>query len=264
MVNSAPRMMCVATKSSKGFTLIELLTIVAIIAIMVTVAVVGVNAGQQAARLRGATRDVFATIRQARSIALVTQQSTVITYSTEREEDEVVSRVVLDSVRLMSETAQTTAQTLSGETVRLDAASGEEAPEEESTLADGAGESVEDILFAPIDEDLLRGIAIDVVMGEELETSAELRQLSSSAFSNADVILGRYTKPATNTVDSASSPNNSLSSDLQAPVSIAWEPNGRCEPHEMWIYPAGADREKGLCIKVDRFGAAKVVSEEDD
>ncbi len=260
----ALRTMCVATKSSKGFTLIELLTIVAIIAIMVTVAVVGVNSGQQAARLRGATRDVFATIRQARSIALVTQQSTVITYSTAIEDEETVSRVVLDSVRLMAETSATTAQTLAGETVRLDGSTEAESPEEESALADGAGESVEDILFAPIDEDLLRGIVIEVVKGDELETSAELRQISSSAFSNADFVLGRYAKPATNTVETTESATKVKAFETQAPVSIAWEPNGRCEPHEVWIYPAGSDREKGLCIKVDRFGAAKVVSEEED
>jgi len=32
------------------------------------------------------------------------------------------------------------------------------------------------------------------------------------------------------------------------------------EPHKVWIYADGKKPESGLCIKVDSFGAAKVVS----
>ncbi len=247
----------------RGFTLIEILTIVAIIAIMVTVAVMGVGTGERAARIRGATRDIFATIRQARSIALVTQQSTVLTYSTVTVDDEVCARVTLDSVKLMSSQTGLTAQTLSGEVVRLDGLTEDPLPETEDTEASDTtgGETLEEILFAPIEEDVLRGIAIKVIKGEELAASEELKHVSSSAFSNADVLLGRYSKPSTNQVDSvdqAVTPSNE-----QEPVSIAWEPNGRCEAHEVWVYPAGADYEQGLCIKIDRFGAAKVLSGDD-
>ena len=49
-------------------------------------------------------------------------------------------------------------------------------------------------------------------------------------------------------------------------VSVVWEVNGRCEPHRVYVYPAGKSPESGLCIKIDRFGAAKVLSfgEEDE
>ena len=50
------------------------------------------------------------------------------------------------------------------------------------------------------------------------------------------------------------------SEDVGEPVSIVWETNGRVEPHRVWIYPDGARPEDGLSIKVDAFGAAKVVS----
>ena len=101
----------------RAFTLIELLTIVAIISVMVTVAVVGVSSGQGASRLRGATRDVFAAIRQARSVALVTQQPAVITYSAKIVDGELCARVEIDSAKLISSSASTKVQTLSGATL---------------------------------------------------------------------------------------------------------------------------------------------------
>jgi hypothetical protein len=39
-----------------------------------------------------------------------------------------------------------------------------------------------------------------------------------------------------------------------------WETNGRTDPHQVWIYPDGSAPENGLLIRVDRFGAVKVVS----
>ena len=52
----------------------------------------------------------------------------------------------------------------------------------------------------------------------------------------------------------------------QEPVSVVWEVNGRTEPHKVWIFPDGSSPENGLCISIDRFGAAKVLGgdEEDD
>ena len=87
----------------RAFTLIELLVIIAIIGIMVTVSVLSIRAGQAAARMRGATRAVFCTIRQARSIALVTKQSSIITFSTKKIEGEVVSKAEITSARLMAD-----------------------------------------------------------------------------------------------------------------------------------------------------------------
>ena len=47
---------------------------------------------------------------------------------------------------------------------------------------------------------------------------------------------------------------------MQETRSVVWEVNGRCTPHKVWIYPEGAQPQNGLCISVDRFGAAKVTS----
>jgi len=266
----------------RAFTLIELLTIVAIISVMVTVAVMGVGSGQGASRLRGATRDVFASIRQARSIALVTQQPAVITYSSKNVDGELCARVEIDSAKLISTPSSTVVQTLSGETVdladptgaaeraRRRGGPGDDEPDE----VQPGGETAEEILFAPIDENVLRGVAIKVVVGEEAlsELEQSVRASANSAFSNVDYLRGRYqdakrkaSASEEQQQEEGSAPGASASSEqAQEPVSITWEPNGRCEPHQVWVYLAGKDPESGLSIKVDRFGAAKVVSKEDE
>ncbi len=260
----------------RAFTLIELLTIVAIIAIMVTVAVASVGSGQRVARIRGATRDVFATIRQARSVALVTQQASVVTYSTVTVDDETCARVVLDSVKLMSTKSSSVVQTLRGDTVDLADPNGEAAKKASSeaetapSAESGGGETVEEILFAPIDEDVLRGIAIKVVVGDDAldERDEEVRKSTASAFSNAESLVGKYAEAKRRADEKAEKDGADESEpardETQEPVRIAWEPNGRCEPHQVWIYPSGSDPESGLSIKVDRFGAAKVISPWED
>ena len=59
------------------------------------------------------------------------------------------------------------------------------------------------------------------------------------------------------------SPANGSGED-QEPVSLVWEANGRCDPHRVLVYLDGKNPESGLCINIDRFGAAKVVSDERD
>ena len=267
----------------RAFTLIELLTIVAIISVMVTVAVVGVSSGQGASRLRGATRDVFAAIRQARSVALVTQQPAVITYSAKIVDGELCARVEIDSAKLISAPSSTIVQTLSGETVDLADPTGAAAEasqrggtaDAEADEAPRGGESVEDILFAPVDESVMKGVAIKVVVGEEAlsEQEQSVRASANSAFSNVDYLRGRYqdakkkataAAEAVATEEEAATGATAASEQVQEPVSVTWEPNGRCEPHQVWVYLAGKDPESGLSIKVDRFGAAKVVSKEDE
>ena len=80
----------------RAFTLIELLVIVAIMATMVSVSVVSIRAGQSSARIKGATRNVMAAIRHARSMALVMMQPAIVTYSTTTVDDEVCAQVKVD------------------------------------------------------------------------------------------------------------------------------------------------------------------------
>lgn len=267
----------------RAFTLIEIIVVVAILAIMATAAVVGVRSGQDAARVKGATRDIMAAIRHARSMALVMMQPAIITYSTERDGDEVCAKITVDGAKLMSSGSSDTVQTLSGEIVRRDGskvddakktAVGEDEPKE--LLGDSGGDSVEDVLFAPISSEVVRGVRIKVLTGDELAetTQTETEQKSAnriSVFSNVDYLLGKYKEKKTEEAKAASeqpadqqaSPANGSGED-QEPVSLVWEANGRCDPHRVLVYLDGKNPESGLCINIDRFGAAKVVSDERD
>ena len=274
----------------RAFTLIELLVIVAIMGTMVAVATISVRSGQDAARVKGATRDMMAAIRHARSMALVMMQPTVITYSTTRVDDEVCANVEVEGVKLLSSNSSETVETLSGEVVMRDGSSVEEheaavkaaAREAEKAKAAGAegavadesaGETMEEILFAPIANEVVRGVRVKVTMGDELIRTEESEKKSAnkiSVFSNVDYLLGKYRekkseeKAAAETLAESSDAAPSSPDEDQEPVSLVWEANGRCDPHRVWIYLDGKKPESGLCIKVDRFGAAKVLSGEED
>jgi prepilin-type N-terminal cleavage/methylation domain-containing protein len=245
-----------------GFTLVELLVVIAVMATMVSVCVVSVRAGQDAARVRGAARNVFAAVRQTRSIALVTQQPAVITLSTDVRDGAPCAKIEIHFVRLVGGAGPATAETLSGRTVRL------------SEEGDAGGESVEDVLFAPLREEVAAGIRLKVLVGDEaLDASSEdVRERSKiSVFSTSDYILGRFRDARERRTESAEEEEAAPSAtaapsaggDDDAPRSLVWEVNGRCEPHRIWVYADGSRPEDGYCIAVDRFGAAKVLEEDE-
>ena len=286
----------------RAFTLIELLVILAIIAVMISVGVVSITAGKGAARVKGATRDVFAAIRCARSTALVTMKPVIITYSTVEADGEVMAKIEITSAKIMdTSTDRSQVQTLTGEPLQGDgyelvhiekadeskgaakvgsksaskanskvgaskttskAADGEPAVESESE-----GESVEEILFAPVNEDIVKGMRLKVVLGDEaLAAETTARPSKISVFSNVDFLIGRFKdakaaakkkedEAAGKTDDKSAAPKD----ELQEPVSVVWETNGRVDPHQVWVYADGQKPEDGLLIKVDRFGAAKVL-----
>ena len=238
--------------------------IIVIVATMVTVSVLSVRSGQLAARTKGAARDIFAAIRHARSTALLTQQPAIITYATERVDDEVCAKITVTGAKLMREGGAQQATTLGGKTVTI---GGEAQPGEGD---EGAMTSVGDILFSPISEDVVKGMRIKVLKdGEELEESAgEGAKNKISVFSNVDYLLGRYAekRQADEAEKPETSPDEQAGTDdeAQAPTSIVWEVNGRTEPHRVYVYQDGSKPEKGLCIKIDRFGGAKVTSGSED
>jgi len=288
----------------RGFTLIELLVIIGIMGLMVTVGLVSVRSGQGAARVKGATRDVFAAIRHARSTALVTGQPAIVTYSTEEVDGEVMAKIEVTSAKLFdSSFDRSKAQTLTGgpledrkrELVHIEPEGGDAIKSTSANTAKGAktsngvdaqpvpeetagGQTVEEILFAPVDSSIVKGIRIKAVMADEVETQQQPRRANKiSVFSNVDYLLGRYKdakaeakKSETEAGKDASSANGNsaaAASENQEPLSVVWETNGRVEAHQVWVYPDGKKPEDGLSIKIDRFGAEKVVpgdGKEDD
>ena len=86
----------------RAFTLIELLVICAILATMVSIGVGSILSGQGTARVKGATRDVYAAIRHARSVALVTGQRVLVNYSNEKVDDETCVKIEVVAAKIMN------------------------------------------------------------------------------------------------------------------------------------------------------------------
>ena len=263
----------------RAFTLIELLVIIAIMGLMVTVGIVSVRSGQGAARVKGATRDIFAAIRHARSTALVTQQPAVVRYATEEVDGEVVAKVEITSAKLMSEGVdRSKIRTVTGAPLK---SAEEDVPPEaspgkgiEGSGAEGEkkGETLEDVLFAPIDLSIVKGMRIKVIVGDgELEAVAdEVQKSKISVFSNVDYLLGRF-KESKKTAESEKKVTNTHTPQAVEPEMIqiagtkTWNDGNdadgtRPERVTINLYADGKRPEDGLCIKIDRFGAAKVIS----
>ena len=260
----------------RAFTLIELLVICAILATMVTIGVGSIASGKGAARVKGATRDIFGAIRHARSTALVTGQPAIVTYSTETVDGEVMAKVEIVSAKLMdSSVDRSKVETLSGEPLRREKegpAPAETAKEGEPTEgADTDGETIEEILFAPMNAEVVKGVRLKVVKGEDFEEEVTGRKMKISMFSTTDYLISRYkdAKAEAKKEDAAAnagSPQNEGAREAaapaesdQSPVSVVWEVNGRVDPHQVWVYMDGQKPEDGLMIRIDRFGAAKVL-----
>ena len=281
----------------RAFTLIELLVICAILATMVAIGVGSIRAGQGSARVKGATRDIYAAIRHARSVALVTGQRVLVTYSNETDDDEPVAKVEVVSAKIMNTVENDTvvqpyyvmdykdlpqkkeAQPEKRELVHIREAEAKgfasDAKADGSSAPDGSsGETLEEVLFAPMDTSVVKGMRLKAVKGEEAladETDVQ-RSHRISMSSNVDWLLKLYKgakseSEASKSGEAASAPTSgkdgkdasSAADDMQEPVSVVWETNGAVEPHKVWIYADGKKPEDGLLLDIDRFGAVKVL-----
>lgn len=261
----------------RGFTLIELLVVIGILAAMMGVAVVSFSAGRGAFGLKAAARDVFAAIRQARSIALVTQKPCVITYAVDEVQGELCGRIEIAGAELMKDSGGKVAYTLAGESLVI---GGDESAADAPEGGAAGGHSAAEVLFPKISEEVMQGVCLKVVSGEEAlaesEGQEEMRKARVSIFSNVDYLLGKYKEAraaeketeieAESETAAESTTAKTAAEEKQEPVSFVWQVNGRCEPHRIYVYSAGSNPQDGLLITVDRFGAVKILSpgEEED
>lgn len=257
----------------RAFTLIELLVIIGILAAVTGMAAISIRRNQDAVRLRAASRAAFASVRLARSTALVTQQPSVLTFSTvcQGEDGAMQSKIAIDSASLVDSGAPTRGRTLDGDWIDFGGAA-EAAEGGEDGAGMSGGESIEDVLFAPVSEETLRDVCIKVVMDSDEDGLAQPNEVDEarisrvSVFSNVDYLLGRYQRKrdADRAAAAAEAEKDDAETDVPAVLdqpeerSIAWQVNGRCEPHRIYVYEAGSKPEDGWHIRVDRFGAAKV------
>lgn len=264
----------------RAFTLIELLVICAILATMVSIGVGSIMSGQGAARVKGATRDVYAAIRHARSVALVTGQRVLVNYSNETVDDEVCVKIEVVAAKIMSADGDRPAptpywvedykdlpqkaKTQGGEKHELvhirKPGEGDSANPDSS----GGGETLEEILFSPMDASVIKGMRILVKKGDEALTDETDVQARSriSVFSNVDYLQNRYKEAKAESkskVEGEEGVGSGSVNDMDETVSVVWETNGAVEPHRIWIYPDGKKPEDGLQLNIDSFGGVKVL-----
>ena len=250
----------------RAFTLIELLVICAILATMVSIGVGSILSGQGTARVKGATRDVYAAIRHARSVALVTGQRVLVNYSNEKVDEETCVKVEVVAAKIMSaESGGVKPQPYWIEDYK-------DVPRALQTGGEtgegGAGETLEEILFSPMDASIVKGMRVLVKKDDEAlkDETTEQKRSRISMFSNVDYLQSRYkeakaeSKAKSEAEEGVGSAAESGSvNDMDGPWSVVWETNGAVEPHRIWIYPDGKKPEDGLMLNVDQFGGIEVV-----
>lgn len=267
----------------RAFTLIELLVICAILATMVSIGVGSILSGQGTARVKGATRDVYAAIRHARSVALVTGQQVVVNYSEEKVDEETCVKVEVVAAKIMNADAdrpepqpyyvmdykELAPKAQKGQ--KLVNIRGSKAKtfnsEGESSGSSGGGETIEEILFSPMDSSVIKGMRIRVKKGDEALTDETDVQTRSriSVFSNVDYLQSRYKEAKAEAAKEKGEGEGEEKiasgsvNDMNKPESVVWETNGAVEPHKIWIYPDGKKPEDGLMLNIDQFGGIKVV-----
>ena len=277
----------------RAFTLIEMMVVIAIIGIVSGLGVLSITSGKGAARVKGATRDVYAAIRHARSIALVTGQRVLVNYSNETVDDEIAAKVDVVAAKIMDtgdgspdampyyvmdykDLPQSAPRKAGQKLVNIRDSKAKSFVSDGETAAESGsdeGETVEEILFSPMGENIVRGMRILVKKGDEAladETDVQMKS-RISVFSNVDYLQGRYreAKAAEEAKEEskgltsgggAASPLGGSANDMEGTVSVVWETNGAVEPHKIWIYQDGEKPENGLMLNVDRFGAIKVLN----
>ena len=267
----------------RAFTLIELLVICAILATMVSIGVGSILAGQGTARVKGATRDVYAAIRHARSVALVTGQRVLVNYSNEKVDEETCVKVEVVAAKIMNADAdrpepqpyyvmdykELAPKAQKGQ--KLVNIRGSKAKafnsEGESDGSTGGGETIEEILFSPMDSSVIKGMRILVKKGDEALTDETDVQTRSriSVFSNVDYLQNRYKEAKAEAAKEKGEGEGEEKiasgsvNDMNKPESVVWETNGAVEPHKIWIYLDGKKPEDGLMLNIDQFGGIEVV-----
>ena len=252
---------------------------------MVSIGVGSILSGQGTARVKGATRDVYAAIRHARSVALVTGQRVLVNYSNERIDDETCVKIEVVAAKIMNADAnrpqptpywvedykdlpqKTTAQTGGKLELVHIRKPGEGATEKDESSV--GGETLEEILFSPMDASVIKGMRILVKKGDEALTDETDVQARSriSVFSNVDYLQNRYKEAKAEAAkekgegvgEGEEKTVSGSVNDMDEEVSVVWETNGAVEPHRIWIYPDGKKPEDGLQLNVDSFGAVKVL-----
>ena len=260
----------------RAFTLIELLAIVAIIGLMTTVGMVSLIGGRQASQIKAAARDVYAAIKNARSRAIITGNRVIVRFYNEKDGEENVLKVDVDSALVMNTSMDYSKVQDYYVTDYKNLVKAEETTGKTDEVGEG-GETIEEILFAPMGQSVVKGMCIRFQQGEDEDYGyTEVQKASGiSIYSTADYWIQKYSaakNSSSNQTETASaatpaSSETKTTTDLSGTEesgTVVWETNGSVEPHKIWIYPEGLDPSVGMVISVDRFGGIKIVKDGED
>ncbi|MBO7167101.1 MAG: hypothetical protein J6V88_06210, partial [Kiritimatiellae bacterium] len=228
-----------------------------VIGVLAGLAGISITAGVKAAKLQTATRGVLQYVRQARAIALLKGRPVVVHFE-EMNKDGAFSFTRMSLEFTADSTYSSSgnnvvkygsAETLTGEVVTLEMNNLDENDQSSS------------FLLEPQD---FEGIHVRVGVNEEIEVKSRI-----SVFSNVDFLLKQAAR--TKKTDDKSEKKEQEDFDEsdfekagEESGSIVYETNGRCDPYIITIWEDGTDPEKGLKIKVDKFGKMKEESREED
>lgn len=272
-------------KMRRGFTLIEVLVVVAVVAIMLGGAVIGVVANMNSANTAVGVRRAFQLAKQARKMALLKQKSSMIHIEEVYDGQEFIGmRFEVSSPNDQKDDTPdaTNLRNMSGELINdpalkeqiedgatgddeMDNESEEEGPNEDplSLIIDDPKESDAEAkgLVLPR-EHSFRGVRVKVVFGgEEDETDEPVSVFSTVRAVKNSVWAAKKKRDAEfeaqKNAEEAMTPAN-------APQEIVYEPNGCCTPYELHIYKDGADELDATIIRVDKFGSVRILDDEDN
>lgn len=243
-----------------GFTLVELLVIIGIMAAMVTMSVISVRSGQDAFRLKGATRDILAKVRYARSVALVSRNSVKVVFSNSSVEDETAAKIVVKPLEdgFISERVPTNIITLSGKPLPGSAGKLESNFEDNTDPEAESGSSIISMLKPEIDEMLVKGIKVKVVCEEKAlmaERSAAQKRSRMSVSGNNLAITELVDKEETAMANGRSTENDVVGGEINE---VVWGSLGTTDAHTIYVYREGTDYLDGYKIHVDEMGGVKV------
>ena len=257
-------------RARRGFTLLELIVVVAIVAIMMSTAVLSVSSGTAAARMKNAVRSVWQLSGYARTMALLRQHPVVITYSEVWEGNDFVKSQIevkagSESTSSAPEMSTRAARSIYDPEAELPALDLEE--EEGDSDADAVSEGTDEAAQEFAD------VHLKVELDEE-GLSRYGKKKTVSVFSNVDFLLGRNRQDKQESDDrpgaggtrsrASDDDDEAARQEKREPVSIIFETNGRCVPHRILVWREGQDAREAPGQEVDRFGAMKNPEAEED
>ena len=276
----------------RGFTMIELLVVVAIIGVMMAGALLSLDSGRGAARLRDASRGVAQMSHYANALALLRQRPVVVTYTQKRGEGD--TPIACIDVRLSGESMAVAGGGKPAEPIYREvdgqdtsAAGAQAAKEEAAESGSGGGNSAAEqtgLFFTRqiLDPDELakedasrvfEGVSLELeLLGEDGavvddRTSALLKDQAEGILNNRKTANAAWSNTLgyIDTSKAEDEKDDTESVADQPPGHVIFETNGNCQPHRVILRLAGEDaKSEGLPITVTRSGKVIIGEPEDE